>query len=72
MTFRSSDTRLLAVYDGRTLRGFVLTRGARRGAEAFDRDEQSLGLFRDMNEAHVAIERAFTEGSSLYTWGSSS
>jgi hypothetical protein len=50
---------LVTVYDGRYSVGFVLSRG-KAGFEAFDRDEQSRGLFASQklaaNEQNCAAE----------------
>jgi hypothetical protein len=45
---------LLSVYDGRECAGFLLRR-PRRGVEAFDRDENSLGIFPSEREAANAV-----------------
>jgi hypothetical protein len=50
----SSATSLLWLYDGRRLVGFVLARG-RAGFEAFDRNEQSRGLYPTQQLAIAAI-----------------
>jgi hypothetical protein len=50
----SPRTVLLSVCDGRICRGFVIARG-KRGFEAFDSDERSLGLFPTQREAANAI-----------------
>jgi hypothetical protein len=42
------------VYDGRTCLGFVLSRG-RAGFEAFDREQNSLGMFPTQRAAAAAI-----------------
>ena len=41
---------MISIYDGRSCVGFVLTRG-RRGYEAFDAGEASLGLFKMQDAA---------------------
>jgi hypothetical protein len=45
---------MVSVYDGRQCVGFILPRG-KRGFEAFDCDERSLGVFKDQREAADAI-----------------
>jgi hypothetical protein len=45
---------LLSVYDGQQCCGFLIRR-PRRGAEAFDREERSLGLFPSEVEAANAV-----------------
>jgi hypothetical protein len=55
---------MLSVYSGRDCFGHILNCGPRRGMEAFDRHDRSLGMFRDLIEASNAIERAITEASS--------
>ena len=66
MTARSSapSPQMLSVYSGRDCFGHILNCGPRRGMEAFDRHDRSLGMFRDLIEASNAIERAITEASS--------
>jgi hypothetical protein len=49
-----AETALLAVYDGRNCVGHLLHRG-KSGVEAFDADDNSLGLFPTQAEA-AAIE----------------
>ena len=46
----STTTPLLSIYDGRQRVGFVLTRG-RRGYDAFDVGEHSLGVFETKDAA---------------------
>jgi hypothetical protein len=46
----SERPRMLVVYEGREMRGFLLHRG-KRGWEAFSADERSLGIFRTEHEA---------------------
>ena len=46
----STSTPMLSVYDGRQLVGWVLARG-RRGYEAFDAGEKSLGVFKTRDAA---------------------
>jgi hypothetical protein len=50
----TSATSLLSVYDGRRCIVFVLARG-KAGFEAFDRDEQSRGLFAMQGLAIAAL-----------------
>jgi hypothetical protein len=45
---------MLTVFDGRELRGFLLQRG-KRGVEAFDREERSLGVFKTEADAANAV-----------------
>ena len=45
---------LLSVYDGQECCGFLIRR-PRRGVEAFDRDENSLGIFPSEVEAANAV-----------------
>jgi hypothetical protein len=47
----------LAVYDGQTCIVFLLSRG-KLGHEAFDRDENSLGIFPSMKLAAAAVSEA--------------
>jgi hypothetical protein len=53
----SSMSAMLSVYDGRQPVGFVLPRG-KVGFEAFDRDEQSRGLFGKQELAIAALSTA--------------
>jgi len=46
--------KLVSVYSGQTLLGFVLSRG-RDGFESFDAKERSIGVFPDMQQAADAI-----------------
>jgi hypothetical protein len=46
----------LAVYDGTTCVGHVITRG-KLGAEAFDADDHSVGIFASMAEAADALTK---------------
>jgi hypothetical protein len=46
----SATPAMLAVYDGLACIGFIMTRG-RRGFEAFDATERSLGVFETQDEA---------------------
>jgi hypothetical protein len=46
----STSTPMLSVYDGQQLVGWILARG-RRGYEAFDADENSLGTFASRDAA---------------------
>jgi hypothetical protein len=48
------DRSLLTVYDGQRCLGYVLKRGP-AGVEAFDVNDQSLGVFRDVPAAKNAI-----------------
>ena len=45
---------MLSVYDGRTCAGFILNRG-HSGFEAFDPDENSLGIFENQDKAGAAL-----------------
>jgi hypothetical protein len=45
------------VYAGREVLGFILARG-KAGFEAFDREEQSLGMFTTQREAADAISNS--------------
>jgi hypothetical protein len=47
----------LSVYSGRTCIGFLLPRG-RQGAEAFDANNVSLGLYSDLRSAADAVSAA--------------
>jgi hypothetical protein len=47
---------MLAVTDGRQTIGFIINRG-KIGVEAFDADEQPLGLFKDTVDAATACWR---------------
>jgi hypothetical protein len=49
-----SPASCLAVYSGQTCVGFLMPRG-REGAEAFDADTRSLGVFPDPQSAAAAI-----------------
>jgi hypothetical protein len=51
-----NETSLVSVYAGQVCLGFVLARGD-AGFEAFNADEQSLGLFPTQREAAAAIMR---------------
>jgi alpha-acetolactate decarboxylase len=51
------NTPLRYVYDGRTTIGHLLQRGE-LGWEAFDRADQSLGMFSTMREAGNAVADA--------------
>jgi hypothetical protein len=51
------QARHLAVYDGRTCVGHLLMRG-RAGVEAFDRDDNSLGVFASASDAANAVTTA--------------
>jgi len=53
---RNSELPWLAVYAGTTCHGHVLFRG-RRGFEAFDVDDKSLGVFASQEDAINAIDR---------------
>jgi hypothetical protein len=58
MNFRIfTTTALLSIYDGRHCVGFVLSRG-KLSFEAFDRDEQSRGLFTTRELAIAALSTA--------------
>jgi hypothetical protein len=46
---------LLAVYDGREIAGFLLSRGV-SGWEAFSADQKSLGLYPSQREAAHALD----------------
>jgi hypothetical protein len=52
----ATDT-LLTVTDGRTTLGFVLKRG-RDGAEGFDVNNKTVGVFKNEDEAARAVWRA--------------
>jgi hypothetical protein len=49
--------RMISVYNGQRCMGFVLARG-KRGYEAFDTDEKSLGIFPTMQAAADAVSAA--------------
>jgi hypothetical protein len=53
---------MLSVYSGQQCIGFVLARG-RRGYEAFDSGERSLGAFTTQGEAVDAVSAAARETS---------
>jgi len=53
-TTNSNSVRMLSVFDGRALRGFILSRG-KLGFEAFDPDARSIGIFPTQREAANAI-----------------
>jgi len=55
-TARNNDLPWLAVYAGTTCHGHVLFRG-RQGFEAFDVNDQSLGMFASQDDAVNAIDR---------------
>jgi hypothetical protein len=48
---------MLCVYTGRRCSGFIIARG-KLGHEAFDRDENSLGIFASMKAAAAAVAKA--------------
>lgn len=50
---------MLAIYAGRTCLGHVILRG-RSGVEAFDADDQSLGIYPNLKSAADAISIART------------
>jgi len=54
MTATTSSSPMVSVYDGQRCIGWVFHRG-RAGFEAFDREQQSLGLFRSQREAAAVI-----------------
>jgi hypothetical protein len=54
------QTAMLSVYDGRTCLGHIIAHG-KRGFEAFDADDNSLGTFPTDQEAADAITRAKAE-----------
>jgi hypothetical protein len=54
---------MLSVYDGQRCLGRILQRG-KRGYEAFDADDNSLGIFSTTNEAANAITRAAEGGAA--------
>jgi len=45
---------MVSVYDGTACLGHVIARG-RRGFEAFDRDDKSLGIFETQRQAANAL-----------------
>ena len=47
-------TPLVSIYDGRECLGHVLSRGP-KGFEAFDRDDQSVGIFETQRQAANAL-----------------
>lgn len=49
-------TSLLSVYSGRTCVGFLVLRG-KAGVEAYDADDNSLGIFSDQQSAAAAISK---------------
>jgi hypothetical protein len=57
----SPHTCLAAVYDGQTCIGFLLSRG-KLGHEAFDADENSLGIFPTVKLAAAAVSCAASGG----------
>ena len=52
-----SSPRLVPVMSGNVCDGFLVSRGP-RGVEAFDKDEQSLGIFDDVISAARAVEKS--------------
>ena len=52
------QTAMLSVYDGRTRLGHIIMRG-KRGFEAFDADDNSLGVFPSDHEAADALHAAY-------------
>jgi len=50
-------TALLSVYDGQTCIGHIIARG-KPGHEAFDTDNNSLGMFASEHDAANAISKA--------------
>jgi hypothetical protein len=52
-----SGPQMLSVYDGRTCLGHIIARG-KRGFEAFDADDNSLGTFPTDQEAADAVTGA--------------
>jgi hypothetical protein len=56
----STTSPLLSIYDGQELVGFVLARG-RRGYEAFNAGERSLGMFKTQNGAVNKIQLTANE-----------
>jgi hypothetical protein len=56
MSSAAPVTSLLSVCDGQLCIGFVLNRG-RYGFEAFDGDQQSLGIFPTQREAADAVAK---------------
>jgi hypothetical protein len=49
-----TDTRMLSVYAGRQCVGFILARG-KAGFEAFDAEQNSLGIYPTQREAAAAV-----------------
>jgi hypothetical protein len=49
--------RMIPVMVGRACAGFLINAGA-RGVEAYDRNEQSLGVFADVMAAAAAVEKS--------------
>jgi hypothetical protein len=54
------QTAMLSVYDGQRCLGHIIVRG-KRGFEAFDADDNSLGVFPSDHEAADAVSRAAEE-----------
>jgi hypothetical protein len=54
------QTAMLSVYDGQRCLGHIIVRG-KRGFEAFDHDDNSLGVFPSDHEAADAVTHAAEE-----------
>ena len=54
------QTAMLSVYDGQRCLGHIIVRG-KRGFEAFDADDNSLGVFLSDHEAADAVTNAAEE-----------
>ena len=61
-----AETALLAVYDGRNCVGHLLHRG-KSGVEAFDADDNSLGLFPTQAEGRRHRTTHATTGTQTMT-----
>ena len=55
-----AQTAMLSVYDGQRCLGHIIKRGE-RGFEAYNHDDQSLGVFPSDHEAADAVTRAAEE-----------
>jgi hypothetical protein len=56
---RHRDARGLSLYDGRSLRGFIVALPCRKLNWAFDRHERCLGAHRSLKQAVAAVNAAY-------------
>jgi hypothetical protein len=56
---------MLSVYGGRECKGFILSRG-KVGFEAFNSDQQTLGIFPNEKEAADAISETNDDARSVW------